>query len=515
MRVSAGIGGRNFSEAAEIARREILLWAQNRCGGILPPEAWRFENFEFLSGGRNSVGVRILSDNVDLWALRADDPDKIVPGRIWTTEVVVGSNLEERPRFSARLLVSTPEQEMAIEPHSPGFIRQIVEKCGLYQRHYDLDLEPSLVSSVEDAHSLIDMLVNPERDLPVFVLTVEDGSDDPNRPMIDAVALARAVLGLAYIVIVPAEYTWPLTERLGRVRSVFGGAVRSYLPGFNDMAHPFDHRLVLAEQLILEEGKARCARWLRQIAATESIRNKRLGRDVLAFAAIRNSSLRAKQELLAASGASDAERLAAAEARIAALEKDVQDERAAQEYFDTEARKAEERANASEAQYRASVYRIQELQERLRVQADAAVEEVELPETWEDFATWCDVKLAGRVAITQIARRNLRAPEFSDVGAAARSLKWLADDYRNGRINGSSSDFRDFPLEPGLRNAPCGGDEFEFEWQGRRHTADWHIKNGGNTRDPKRCLRIYFAWEPETQQVIIADMPAHRDTALS
>jgi len=67
----------------------------------------------------------------------------------------------------------------------------------------------------------------------------------------------------------------------------------------------------------------------------------------------------------------------------------------------------------------------------------------------------------------------------------------------------------------GIRNAHCGGDQFDLDWQGRRYTADWHIKSGGNTHDPTRCLRIYYFWDSETQQIVIADMPAHRRTALT
>ena len=82
-------------------------------------------------------------------------------------------------------------------------------------------------------------------------------------------------------------------------------------------------------------------------------------------------------------------------------------------------------------------------------------------------------------------------------------------------MNGAEGSIRDEPVEEGVRNTHCGKDAFDFEWQGNRYTADWHIKNGGNTRDPSRCLRIYYAWDPATQQMIVADMPHHRRTGAS
>ena len=49
-----------------------------------------------------------------------------------------------------------------------------------------------------------------------------------------------------------------------------------------------------------------------------------------------------------------------------------------------------------------------------------------------------------------------------------------------------------------------------FDWQEGRLSADWHVKNGGNTREPRRCLRIYYGFDEATRQVVVADMPAHR-----
>ena len=124
LRVAALVHSENPRASAEATRREVLVWAQKRSGGLLPEEAWKFRDFEYYSGGRNSVGVHIAADSSDLWAIRADDPDKTVPRRVWTTEVVVGAT----GIFSARLLVSTSEDKLQIQPHTPGFVRQIADK---------------------------------------------------------------------------------------------------------------------------------------------------------------------------------------------------------------------------------------------------------------------------------------------------------------------------------------------------------------------------------------------------
>ena len=205
LRVSATLFGKDFGQSAEMARREVLRWAQNRSGGQLPSEACEFRNFEYFSGGRNSVGLRLQNENSDIWAIRADDPDKNVAGRIWTTEVTVGLMVDQAPRFSVRLLASTHEEELDIEPHTPGFVQQVAANCSLSRGPQQITAESWLIETEADAVELTEMLVDPYRKLPAFILTVPEDSEDPNRPLIDANTLARAILGNGFVVVLPAS----------------------------------------------------------------------------------------------------------------------------------------------------------------------------------------------------------------------------------------------------------------------------------------------------------------------
>jgi hypothetical protein len=113
------------------------------------------------------------------------------------------------------------------------------------------------------------------------------------------------------------------------------------------------------------------------------------------------------------------------------------------------------------------------------------------------------------------ARAGVRSPKFENIELAARCLLWLANEYRDRRLNGGDGTLLNVTIEAGIKNAPSGNDEFSIAWRGETYNVDWHIKNGGNTRDPKRCLRIYYLWDSVTQQVIVADMPAHRISEAS
>ena len=135
-----------------------------------------------------------------------------------------------------------------------------------------------------------------------------------------------------------------------------------------------------------------------------------------------------------------------------------------------------------------------------------------LPASWNEFANWCEMQLGGRLALSSRAFGSIKKARYEDVELAAQCLAWLGGDYRRARLEGRGNSLQGpVPAGSGVRNDRSGGDSFEFDWQGKRLRADWHIKNGGNTRDPARCLRIYYCWHEDGDggQVVVGDMPAH------
>jgi hypothetical protein len=513
LRVAARLNSSTPGNAMSIAQGEVLRWAQRRCGRDLPPSAWNGEEFESFSSGRNIVGVRVTKAGLDAWAIRADDPDKSVPGRSWTTEIVLGQ-VANTPYVSLRLLVSTSESYLEIVPHSPGIVQQLAARPGLTMDGIEVTTEPEVIQSNDDANNLIELLLDPRRRLPLFVLTVPPDSEDPVMPLLDPTRLARAVLGTGKVVVLPSEFTWVLTHHFGKGLSAWDGSVRAYLPGFTRNDDPYDHQLFFGPRISEETGQSRCHAWACSLAARESLRRARLDKEVIPFAKINDVRLRIKQQTQQRQGADEIVQLETAKARIEALERKSQDDESQLLYFADEWEAAVQRAEAAEKQLRSYSFQIQHLREQIEQRDGGTAVEPPLPETWSELLEWCESSLAGRVMLCPNARRNLRDPEFDDVKLAARCLVWLAKDYRLRRIDGGG-DLIDEVIEPGVRNSPCGGDAFDTQWHGRRCTVDWHIKSGGNTRDPRRCLRIYFFWDLETQQVIIADMPGHRRTAAS
>jgi len=511
LRVAGRLLGEDPDAVARKAAGEVLRWASRRAGQRLPSEAWAGESFELPLPGRDPSAIRLRAGASDLWAFRIHDPDKTVPGRAWTTEVVLGHVPGNPAQFSTRLLVATPEENFSIDPAVPGFVVQVAEKCGLMVGSWAASGTPEVYADGEDAEILIKHLTDPGRHLPTIVLTFADGE---SAPYVNAEQLAGVLAGLAHVALAHPDAAWRLTKRLGKRLSVFGGAVRVYQPGFEDTADPSAHRLVLSEQLVSLDGVKRTTRWLRESAAQTCLQRTRLGRDVLTFSAIRAAQLEVQQSTLREADASDADQLAAALKRIEALKDEIEELKTEQTYYIEEFGKERERAEIAEAQAQKSAYRIQQLTDQLKSKGDDPDQEVELPTDWSDFANWCEENLAGRLVLTPNAHRGTRKPLFQDVKTAAKSLLWLATKGRDRFRNGGGT-LANIMIFDGVQNAPCGADEFDFDWNSRRFSAEWHIKNGGNTRDPSRCLRIYYCFDQQTQQIIVADMPAHRRTGAT
>lgn len=511
LRVAAALSGADPVAAASAARNEVLSWATKQVGDQLPAAAAEGRSFEHLRGGRTCLGASFEDSHRALWALRVDRPDANVAQRTWTTEAVIGYAPTNGPAlFSLRLLVSTPEAFLPIEPSVPGLVRQVATACGLWHGGARIDGFPWFITSQADAEDLVGELTNPGRAVPYLVCSVAEGEVAPR---LDVRLLAKTALGIARVVVVPSAHTWVLTEQLGKARSVFNGAVRAYMPGFSQDANPYAHRLFFIEQTDHERARSTLTA-LRWLVANESLRRLRLGDDVVAFSAVRESSLDLERERLKQAGSSDAEQLKAAQIQIDALKDDLERSKAEAEQWLSEYERADEEAQNYQQQLRGAQFRIQRLLAQIKERGDEPDSAVQLPESWDTFADWCDEILSGRVMLSGRARRETKSADFDDPKTAARCLLWLANEYRDSRMNGAAGDLRK-PIADGIHNERCGADSFDFAWNGRQVPVEWHIKNGGNTRDPRRCLRIYYFWDEESQVVVIATMPAHVRTGAT
>lgn len=512
LRVVATIRADSKSDVLSMGRDEVLTWARNRLQETLPMEAWQGEDFEALAAGRTTMASRVVSGESVLWSLRGDDPDKSVPGRIWSTEVSLGRTSDQDDvRLGVRLVVNSAEPELEIEPAVPGLVRQIADSCGLIDGSVPIRSSAHFASQDEHLETLVEWIESSTRRLPILVATGDEREDNPDQPFIDVNLLGKSLCGLAHVVSVPSGLTYHLSDRFGKELAVFHGGIRTYQADFRPADDPRDHRLILG--YMARREPQRLVAELRRSIARQSLRRSRLGHDVLSFAAVRSASLQSQKERETESGVDQSVSLETSQRQIEALQQQIKE---LQGQFDQALQLSEEessRAEGSEKQLQSAWARIETLEAAL-TDADQVPDTTPLPASWDEFVEWCDHEFSGRLSLAPAARRGIRKAVYEDIANAAKGIGWLANDARSRFLKGGGT-LANIPVFDGITNAPCGSDEYTFDFQGRRLSANWHLKNGGNTRKPERCLRIYYAFDDQTRQIVISDMPAHLRTDAS
>lgn len=511
IRIAGTVDGQE-EKIVDGVKNEILTWAAKLTGNRLPSTAWEGLKFECLAGGRTCHGISFNDTSQNLWALRVDNPDLNVAQRIWTTEFVVGYTREfKRPMFSLRLLVSSPEDRLQIQPAVPAVVRKISKQFGVHRGPTKFRFEPWVLKSEDDVESFLYYLVNPNRSVPIFAISLEE---EAGRPSFNPIALNKATVGIGTVVVLPPEVSWTITNNFGKQLSIFNGAIRTYMPGFSNGANPYPHKLFIPNREGMDDWERQTLEILCWIAANESLRHLRLGRDVLSFSDVREYCQDRERAALKASGSDYSAQLEAAQIQIDSLKEDLDRAKDESDKWLAEYESADKQVQLLQQQIKIIRYRNQQLIGQIKNRGDDPDSSIILPNSWDQFAEWCDDTLNGRIVLSPRARREVKSPEFNDPKLAAKCLLWLANEYRDSRINGSDQDLRKY-ISEGIKNDRCGAESFKFEWEGTKYSVEWHIKNGGNTRDPLRCLRIYYLWDESTNQVVIVTMPAHIPTGAT
>ena len=361
LRIAATLG------KPQVAREIILEWLENESKTELPEQAWKGRAFHHEANDRAFTAIRAQAESADTWALRFVGPDEGGADRVWTTEVAIQERPGHGAQFSVRSLVKSSELKLRSQPNVPRFLEHVASESSLEQGAAKIEKDPWIVDSDYDAANLTEFLVDPDRRTPAFVLTVPEEAEDTTQPYLDAMSLTIDTLGIAKVIVLPAEYTWKLTNRFGKRLSVYRGAMRVYLPGFReDTEQESGHDLFMPHRMDTPETAARLGALLRWMAARESLKRMKLGKDVLAFASVLSPSIAMETEQLAESGASDAEQLAMAKQHLGLLRQELKLALEMQQWLTEENKAMEGRVRESESRFRGTQGRGRPMMDRPR-----------------------------------------------------------------------------------------------------------------------------------------------------
>lgn len=542
----------NADETWIHAIKVILLWLKEKWPDRIPSAAWEGDSIREELAGQRLECVAVQDNGV--WTARLEQPDApfmnrpAVPGRLWFTDLALrkrGSGIG----FGVRVQCSSlPYSQDEINLIRPRVVKDIAYKMGLRQIR---PLTPSAwqLESKADLDDLYDLLINPDRQMPVIMLTQPDarrlGQMSMAEYLLDAEGLARTLIGYAHVVKMPRHLGFDWTERVGKVWSAFLGAVRTYRSGLDfDRDTPRMHPLTLAGNILFwrtdgEQGERAFENFLIQQTSQSAASRVTAWQDLLFHADARTLAAsrlaESLREKLRSGRASDQE-------RIQSLEQALDAEKARAEAIQQKLREAEEDAemwsDASVEADRAREY-YQEENERLRgkvnallMQLEAKTEEnsdetLELPSNYADLSDWVGGNLAGRLVLHPRAIRAVKDAVYQNIELVCKSLILLARDYRQMRVTDGSGKST-FDSACGQLGVCCGGSieesragEFGETYyvrypigSNRRQFLSHHIRKGYIKND-HQCMAIYFFWDAETQQVVVGWLPSHLDNRLT
>lgn len=399
-----------------------------------------------------------------------------------------------------------------------------------------VDPTPWILESEDDLTELEKLLFDPERTMPVYVLTQPDQSRSEQRLapfMLDHSQLARKTQGMAYVVALPWELGFKWTERVGKTWSAFLGAVRTYMPGLAfEKDIPSSHPLALADRIqwfkygdSAKVGEGAFLDFLVEKAHEHSASKSIDWRECLFL-----TDARARKAEL------DREKAKGIENQRSALEEQIEaqknqiDELFSESvaYLD-ESKVAEQGRLYYESENQKLRAQIQALRSQLEAKTGAsATIPVELPTSYDDIPAWVDKNHAGRLELLPRAIRSLKDAEFENVSHLCEALQLLAIEYHDMKLGYPDRKQKfdkkltslSLRCSPSIREENAG--QFQDDYyvvypphENRKRFLALHLRSKGNTRQPKRCLAVYFFWDDATQQVIVGYLPAHLRIATS
>ncbi|MBF6605167.1 MAG: hypothetical protein IVW53_06245 [Chloroflexi bacterium] len=207
-----------------------------------------------------------------LWSLdwQQNEPGT---GIVWQSRCQVGADASGA-RFTVRIAINSVDARLApvrYEVGRPNVIPMLAQSPGIHLDGRRMGPLPAR-ASLGGISDLVDLLLDPRRRLPVIVLTP---AGETGRGLVDPREVAYRLIGVAHVVeIVDRDATFGLTDRLGPLLSVYGGAVRTYWPGFTLDSNPMAHPLWLPGRIeVVENSDAGVAKRLeRQLASVAVMR---------------------------------------------------------------------------------------------------------------------------------------------------------------------------------------------------------------------------------------------------
>ena len=496
----------------------------------LPPEAAEHRSFEIQDGDRLCECIAVPERM--LWAIRFKFASK--DGTAWYYDIALVRE-DDRLIFGMKIDTAFGADVKALQANLP--LVESLLGCGLLAQGRPVTANLWQVNTPEDVAELLALLENPRRSLPVIAVSAVNWKAwrfTPHAPgyLVNASYLADRVKGYAIVAQITFRGAYSLTDAVGKTWSVFDGACRTYFPKVDfDNGSPAHHPFNLKDKIWFweyegERGERGFTSYLidtaHRVASTS--RTDWSGLYFVPDARI----LAAELEMAHAAHLANApERELAMRNQIAALQRKLQTEEDENADWLSELEKATEEAEYYKQENIALRSRLDALRAHLiRQSGESPDKEVPIPDNYKVMGEWVKEHLAGRLVLLPRAERAASKAEYTEVGMVYRALLILANEYRDSRMGtGTDKAFRDALAQYGMDfsgsidkcRAGQEGDAYYVNYPigtSQRVFLQFHLERG-NRHENRYCMRIYFFWDEDTNQVVVGWLPSHLSNRIS
>jgi hypothetical protein len=513
------IGNENadIQNAVRGAKIEILRWVYRAAGLGRPNFADISHEFE----NNDRPGVKFgVATNDKIWVAKVEHSDREIRDRYWTTEVCVVEDTDFALLGVRNVCTSGADVVDEVPVSTPNFVKFFAKRIGLLDADTEISADVWRIQDEQDLDDLYDLVVSPERFLPVILVT------EPYRINIDD--FARNAVGVAHVVALPDSLSLAWTERITKEMSAYLGAIRTYNPDVDlRSGSPFDHPMTLGGRVAGfvapdgSVGEEAYANWLLRkayrIGANRILRDKRFPR----FTEVRAARLIAQRR----DAGENADRPLLIEIAEQEVEQYKQRALEAQQLQDealSENKTLAEDVSELRAQSLGMQIRIETLIAALRESGRQEV--IDIPGDLRGLKMWADQHLSGRVFLLPRALNAAKDSIYEKPEDIYDALLWLAQYYWPSKTAENPNDearerSRARLTELGLEYAGSidqrhAGDEYYASYGGERRFMNMALKKG-NSREPRYCMRIYTFWDEDAQATIVGHLPSHLDNTLS
>jgi len=239
------------------ARTAILDWAgqarywREGWGNSIPDKAYDGQPFDASDEG---VHIEVRADKAAaLWCFQVEHDDVRDASREWRLEAFVADR-GAHDEVGVRVFCKPGTPVRFVPSSTPALVKTFIQHHQLADDGSPVTATCTEAEDDESFNRFTDLLLSRSRRLPVVVLSQGQATRNGGYAL-NLDQCARALQGFAHVVALAEEQTYWLSDELGRELSVYGGAVRTYMPGFHAEADPHDHPLQLAERI--EQGGPR------------------------------------------------------------------------------------------------------------------------------------------------------------------------------------------------------------------------------------------------------------------